>query len=263
MPGSKPVKQPKAPKVKVPKVKPAKVPKAAAKPKVKMAAPAGEKSKGSMISITGNKAEELLCSQASVATALAVYFGKPIAAIEKIPSKPHPKKSDLLVKFADGTTATVQNKNGDGGGRGYSVDRRDAHLVAPNCPELTETLRTVCLHQAGERRDIAKAVGLEVISRCILGTEEATKPAYFLHSTLTDGRITGLAMATAAEFIAKVSSDVYDLAQSKKTCVHLSPHIYLQRKGGGKTDKHPDHIQMKFRFTPAIASIFKPISLTL
>ena len=34
-------------------------------------------------------------------------------------------------------------------------------------------------------------------------------------------------------------------------CVHLSPSCYLQRKGGGKTDRHPDDIQMKVKFNNA------------
>jgi hypothetical protein len=220
-----------------------------------------EKSKGSIIASTGNTAEELLCTQASVRTALAAYFGKEIALIEKIPSKPHPKKSDLRITFVDGSTTTLQNKNGKGDGRGYSVDRRPVHEVAPGCPALTETLRTVCLHEEGARHSVERTVVLDVIRRCILGTEESTKPAYFLHSSISDGQIASLSIATTEGFMGRVCSSVYDTAVSKKTCVHMSPHIYLQRKGGGVADTRPNDIQMKFRLTPDIAEVFTPLVL--
>ena len=51
-----------------------------------------QKSKGSQISSKGNKAEALLCSQANVRAALSAFFGKTVVSVEKIPSKPHPKK---------------------------------------------------------------------------------------------------------------------------------------------------------------------------
>lgn len=220
-----------------------------------------ERSKGSLIASSGNTAETLLCTQVSVRAALGAYFGKEISAIEKIPSKPHPKKSDLRVMFVDGSSATVQNKNGGGGGRGYSVDRRPVRDVAPECPALTETLRTVCLRETGGRHSIEKSVGIDVIRRSILGTEESTKPEYFLHSSIQDGSISTLSIATADAFMSRVCGDVYETAVSKKTCVHLSPHVYLQRKGGGSADTRPNDIQMKFRLAPALAEVFTPLPL--
>ena len=39
------------------------------------------------------------------------------------------------------------------------------------------------------------------------------------------------------------------------TCLHLSPNIVLQRKGGGKTDHAPNHIQAKLKITQNILDI--------
>lgn len=39
------------------------------------------------------------------------------------------------------------------------------------------------------------------------------------------------------------------------TCLHLSPYISLQRKGGGSTDHSPNHIQAKFKVTQDILNI--------
>ena len=39
------------------------------------------------------------------------------------------------------------------------------------------------------------------------------------------------------------------------TCLHLSPYIALQRKGGGNTDHSPNHIQAKFKVTHEILNL--------
>jgi len=221
-----------------------------------------QKSKGSQISSKGNKAEALLCSQANVRAALSTHFGKTVASVEKIPSKPHPKKSDLLLTFTDGSKVTVQNKDGDGRGRGHSYDRRAVSLVAPTSAELTETLRSVCLKDAALKRcESSKPVSLDVVTRNILGVEDEFKPAFFLHTSTSNGVVTELSICPASKFMTKLTGDLYEQADPKRTCVHLSPNIYLQRKGGGKSDAHPDDIQMKVRFTDDIAAVFTPLPL--
>jgi len=37
--------------------------------------------------------------------------------------------------------------------------------------------------------------------------------------------------------------------------------MYLQRKGGGKTDNNPDHIQAKFKLNAKIAALFQDLPL--
>ena len=53
--------------------------------------------------------------------------------------------------------------------------------------------------------------------------------------------------------------ELYTEMLLKKTCVHLSPNCYLQRKGGDKKDHSPNDIQMKFKFTDSLKKIFTPI----
>ena len=48
----------------------------------------------------------------------------------------------------------------------------------------------------------------------------------------------------------KLLSELYPILTPKKTCVHLSPRLYLQRKGGGSKDHAPDHIQLKLKSMP-------------
>jgi hypothetical protein len=47
-----------------------------------------------------------------------------------------------------------------------------------------------------------------------------------------------------------VMKDAYESCLPKRTCVYLSPLVYLQRKGGGKKDHSPNHIQAKLRAMP-------------
>lgn len=39
------------------------------------------------------------------------------------------------------------------------------------------------------------------------------------------------------------------------TCLHLSPYIAIQRKGGDNTDNSPNHIQAKLRFTQELLDL--------
>jgi hypothetical protein len=56
------------------------------------------------------------------------------------------------------------------------------------------------------------------------------------------------------EFIEKTI--IIDIkSRMNATCLHLSPFIYLQRKGGSKKDKSPNHIQAKIKFTEEILNL--------
>jgi hypothetical protein len=73
---------------------------------------------------------------------------------------------------------------------------------------------------------------------------------------MVDGSIQHMAICPMPEFMNNVRSEVYDAMVPKRTCVHLSPSIYLQRKGGGKTDKKPDQIQTKWKQGNTVEKIF-------
>jgi hypothetical protein len=116
-------------------------------------------------------------------------------------------------------------------------------------PEFLQALQSVCLRKGGDRHDekLTKEMSQKCMNDCILGTDEPTKPTHFTHTTSKNGVITSLSITTATDVMAKLSSTLYDTMKSKRTCIWLSDQLYLQRKGGGKTDKKPDDIQMKLR----------------
>lgn len=206
------------------------------------------KSKNSIVATTGNKAEVLLCSQANIKAALELHFGKPIKRITQISGR---KKADNLIEFEDGTQIPVQNKNGPCDGRGHSVDRRKVSLLTTDT-SLHTLLERVCLTKVGGWVAIPKTVSELCGSLCLLGSDETVKPQYFLHTTMDAEatRILTLSIVDTDAFMTRLKADMFPVMETKKTCVHLSPNLYFQRKGGGATDHSPDDIQTKLRFSP-------------
>ncbi len=203
-----------------------------------------QKSKNSLVAKNGNLAEDILCKSSDILDKLgAQYFKKKIVFCEKI----NKKKSDLRLTFNDGTSTTIQLKNGNGGGRGWSFDRRPLSKMPTN-ESVKELINIVCLKSSGERKIIPNDKTL--LSRLLLGDEEKTKPQYFIHTTLKNDKITSLSICPVSLFIDTVVKNAFENCNAKRTCVHLTPYIYLQRKAGGKEDHSPDDIQAKLRCMP-------------
>jgi hypothetical protein len=209
-------------------------------------------SKNSTVAKNGFRAESVMCDQENVTSELGLHFKKNIAKILPIAGR---KKSDNLIDFKDGSSCPIQNKDGNGGGRGWSVDRR---AVSEHPFAVQNLLTNVCLKKGGDRDVLSADLSKKIIEMCLLGSDESYKPKYFTH-TISDkvsGKIISLSICETGVFMEKLFSEVYEKMVPKRTCVHLSPSIYLQRKGGGKTDHNPDHIQMKFRFTDTLQKLF-------
>lgn len=152
-----------------------------------------------------------------------------------------------------------KTKTGDGKGRGWSVDRRNVEAFKDK--QLTILLKTLCLKQGTEKPIISDNISKNVINMCILGVSEEEYPKYFTHtkSNKSTGNIISMSICHTDNLMAFMYRELYKVMEPKRTCVHLSPNCYLQRKGGGKTDARPDDIQMKFRFTEAVEKLFTPI----
>ena len=172
------------------------------------------------------------------------YFVKIITKCEKIGGC---KKSDVCITFDDDSQTTAQLKNGHGGGRGWSFDRRPINNIPTN-EHVIELINNVCLKREGERKNIK--MDNELIQKLLFGDDELTKPQHFLHTYIQNEKIISLPVAPAPLFIDTIIKNIYEIFNAKKTCVHLSPLIYLQRKGGSKTDKSPNDIQAKLSSMP-------------
>lgn len=190
----------------------------------------------------GFRAEELLTKTPAVREAFVTYFKKPIVNISKAP---HGKKSDIVLNFNDGTNTKIQNKNGDNQ-RGFSVDRRDYEDLTTLGAART-LISNVCLHKGTDRPEVGNDEAIKIINHSFLGDDVEWMPDYITHTQITDGNIVHLSIMSMVDFVNILKAEVFSEVIPKKTCVHLSPSIYLQRKGGGKTDKRPDQIQTKWR----------------
>ena len=227
---------------------------------------------GSQIAKSGFTAETMMTNQSNIIPALEQYFGKQIKpnGITKVEGR---SKSDNKIEFSDETHSMIQLKNtaiktngvANVKSRGFSIDRRDVDKIDPESPELTETLMSVCLRDTTkERKTVSKDVSEKIVKRNILGSEPTTEPDYFIktESDRNTGEIVRLSIATKDVFVGKLVSLLHDTVISKKTCVHLSPNIYLQRKGGTKGEKKPNQIQTKMVLTQDIDALFTDVALT-
>jgi hypothetical protein len=202
-------------------------------------------SKNSQTAKSGFAAETILCNSPDVLDKLGEHFGKRVVKCEKINGR---KKSDIVTTFEDGSKFISQVKNGTGGGRGWSIDRRALDNL-PICADAKDLLKVVCLDRNGGERKIVPN-DKELISKLLLGEDEVHKPQYFIHTTVKDRKITSLSICPAPLFIETLLKGVYETFHGIRTGVHLSPLMYLQRKGGGKTDHSPDDIQAKLKKMP-------------
>jgi hypothetical protein len=227
---------------------------------------------GSQIAKSGFKAEERMTTQPNISLGLSGYFGKQIkpSGITKLGGR---TKSDIKIEFTDETYVLAQQKNtamnangvANVKSRGFSIDRSDVDKIDTESPEFTETLMCVCLKdKTKERKTVDKHISERVMMRNILGKESATTPDYFIKtdSDRITGEIMSMSIAPRAAFIEKMNDALYDTMISKRTCVHLSPNIYLQRKGGTVGEKKPNQIQTKLVLTQDINALFTPIILT-
>ena len=199
--------------------------------------------KNALTALSGFRAEDI-CMTPHVLQSLSQYFGKQIIKCEKIKGN---KKSDICITFEDGIETTAQIKNSTSTStRGWSFDRRSIDNIPTN-DYVKELIQAVCLKN-GERKDVI--MDHDLYKRLMLGDDEKYKPQHFIHTMIKNGEIESLSICPANVFIDKIFEGLYENFNSKRTCVHISPLIYLQRKGGNKTDHAPNDIQAKLRDMP-------------
>lgn len=211
------------------------------------------RSKNATIAKNGIQAESSVVLQEDVKEALQIYFQLPIRSIAQV----HGKKYDVLLMFENGTVTTVQNKDGIGKGRGWSVDRRP--LGRFHDKDLNTLLTSLCIMKGKgtDRPLVPDTLSRDVLKMCMLGDDP---PVYFTHTTSNkvNKRIKTMSICRTDTLMDFMYGSLYPTMLPKRTCVHLNPNCYLQRKGS-KKDTRPDDIQMKFTFTEKLDTLFVPI----
>jgi len=221
-------------------------------------------SKNSQTAKSGFKAEEIFRTSEIIKQSLEEFFKKQINRMVKIIGK----KYDTIIYFEDGTSCNVQNKKIEQiGGRGDSFDRRPLETTFIN-----EDLKTGLKELLISRRNcLTKEEKILFQEICENNSEDIGQ---YLKKTFCgptgDQNDYWAIMKTNSSFdniqLFMVSTQtIYTFIQTNisikvcRTCLHLSPHIYLQRKGGDKTDKSPNDIQAKFKLTQEVLNLCEQI----
>jgi hypothetical protein len=231
-----------------------------------------ENSKNSLTAKSGFKAEDIFRTDPAIKLALEKYFEKNITSLNKI----HGKKYDTKIYFEDGNTVNIQNKKIEKlGGRGDSFDRRHIKdtFINPIIRKYLTLLtlmrksKTETLMSEDQKIDFIKLCNnnlddiKQYIKKTLIGEEMEINNYWCIMKTdksFTNKEIHIISSELMIKFIEKTIK--IDIKLKKNgTCLHLSPYIALQRKGGSETDNSPNHIQAKFKFTQEILHLFNKI----
>jgi hypothetical protein len=225
-------------------------------------------SKNSLTAKSGFKAEHIFRTDETIKTALEKYFQKKIMKIEQIQGK----KYDSKIFFEDGSTNNIQNKKIENlGGRGDSFDRRHIKNTFTNefirkyltLLSLIRKTKNETSMSEEQKTDFMKLCNdnlpdiKQYIKKTLIGENSETNEYWCImktNKTFTNMELYIISSETLLRFIENTIK--IDIKLKKNgTCLHLSPYISLQRKGGGNTDHSPNHIQAKFRFTQEILNL--------
>ena len=222
-------------------------------------------SKNSQTAKSGFKSEDIFRTDEFIKSALESYFGKKIITLNKV----HGKKYDTHIIFDDGSKANIQNKKIERlGGRGDSFDRRhirntfENQFIRKYLTLLTLYRRTNTTTSMTEvqKLDFIKLCNnnlddiREYIRKTLIGYGEDANHYWCIMKTdnmFSKKEIYIISSEDLIHFIDKtIQIDIK--MKTNGTCLHLSPYIALQRKGGGNTDSAPNHIQAKLKITEEI-----------
>ena len=231
-------------------------------------------SKNSLTARSGFQAERIAVTDPRFKAAYEKYFQKSITDMNVVTKE----KYDILVLFSDGTEARVQNKKVESlGGRGDSFDRRRIGATFEN-QFIRQYLTLLSLIRKGKRQThMTPEQKKDFIALCNRNLDdvkqylkktfmgEAGKENQYWSIMKTDKTFTNieLYMVTAQKFYEYLENRIkIDISlKSNGTCLSLSPDIYLQRKGGEKTDKSPNDIQAKLKIDQNILNIFERVPI--
>lgn len=231
-------------------------------------------SKNSLTARSGFRAENIFRTDELIKCKLEKYFGKTIISLDKI----HGKKYDTKIYFNDCSSINIQNKKIENlGGRGDSFDRR--HIKNTFNNEYIRKYLTLLtlIRKSKNETSMSEAQKIDFMKLCNNNLDDILQ---YIKKTLigecdTEMNDYWCIMKTNKTF---VNIDLYIISSKKLfkfieetikidiklkkngTCLHLSPYIALQRKGGCNSDNSPNHIQAKFKITQVILNLCDKLS---
>jgi len=223
---------------------------------------------GSSIARSGLKAENIFINDLSLRKKIEKYFNKSILKIVKV----HGKKYDVIIIFTDNTNFKIQIKKIENlKSRGDSFDRRNIKNTFDN-QFIRKNLVYLSLFRPSPRKTnmdsetkkyFIKLCNINIddikyfIKKTLIGPEDDGNDYFcIMHTNKTFDNIKLYCIDShkLLEYIYKTLK-IHIPLKDNGTCLHLSPNLYLQRKGSEKTDKSPNDIQSKIKIDNKILSI--------
>jgi len=225
-------------------------------------------SKNSLIAKSGFKAEEIFRTDNTIKIALEKYFKSNIVSMEKIQGK----KYDTLITFNNNIKLNIQNKKIENlGGRGDSFDRRHIKNTFDNqfirkyltYLSLIRKSKTETYMTKDQKQDFINICNNNLIDinkyikKTLIGEDGEENNYWCIMKTDKNFNKMEIYVLSSLKLYKFISSSIkIDIKMKKNgTCLHLSPYISLQRKGGGNTDHYPNHIQAKLKITKDILNL--------
>ena len=220
--------------------------------------------KGSEIAKSGYDAEDKFRTDPKIKQELENFFKKKINMMAKV----HGEKYDTIVTFEDKTIVKIQNKNSKTfGGRGGSFDRRHVSKTFSNqfirkylvLLSLIRNNKKETAMTSEQKQDFIKLCNQyideikEYLENALLGAKNNQNEYWcFMH----EKKLCIISSKTLLEYV--LNNIMIKISPRKEgTCLYLTEFIYLQRKGGGKADNNPNHIQAKIRITEELLQKMK------
>lgn len=216
-----------------------------------------KKKNGKEIAIGGNRSEEVFRNDSNIRQKLNTHFSPKI--IDRIEKAPSGKKFDNIIYFTDGSSETIQNKKMEKlQHRGHSFDRRplsktiDEDKIRNNLDQLSISNRNKMATEQKQDFQLYCRQNSEVIKKFLL--QALGNADYWCIIKKNKNNEADIYIIKGSEFkeFLILATDI----SVKRTCLHLSPYIYLQRKGGGKSDKRADDIQAKLKLSMTLLDQF-------
>tara|TARA_B110000037_G_scaffold214728_1_gene271079 strand:- start:406 stop:1074 length:669 start_codon:yes stop_codon:yes gene_type:complete len=216
----------------------------------------------SKIALDGYKNEQDFRENIRITTELEIYFNKKITNIIK---EDNGKKSDNKIIFHDYSIINIQNKKFKYfKGRGNSFDRRHVKDTFKN-PFLRKYLTFLTLDRKNkmtkeQKNDFIKLANNNIndifnyIKKCLIGKQNNNNDYFVIRIKQNNHDCyNGHYIISSLKLFNYIKNNIN--IQVKRTCIHLSKNIYLQRKGSDKTDNNPNHIQAKFKIDKEILDL--------
>lgn len=218
---------------------------------------------GSDTAKSGFKAEEIFRTDVNIINSLEKHFKK---SIKKIIKAPHGEKYDNIIIFEDESNYKIQNKKFlNFGGRGDSFDRRHIKKTFNNRYIRKYLTGLTLVRRTKRTTSMSKEQKEDFISLCnknlddikqylkktLIGTDENKNEYWCFMKTDKDLSKIQLHLIESEKLYNFLEKNInIDIKlRNNGTRLHLSKYIALQRKGGGKTDHAPNHIQAKLTIT--------------